>query len=268
MEATKSLSVAMEVIMKPPVYFFIVAIIIVKLLLLKYIPTHVLVIYRNIWFRIGFAVLVALFAAYDYILATLLVACYVLAIQELNNRDAHAAGSTAASTASTSTSVMDSILGMFGISTSNATIPELVATPVPTMEVISRAATLVQPLQEKSNLVNLANVDNVNYTLQHTQAVDLVNVVNSSVDQDNLVPKMDMLAEIGNTDPAFATLTENLMAKGFENLSLDQLKLSASNLVAGVDPDKPVGSSNELLNAQGLNFPTGFDKCSTMTSKC
>jgi hypothetical protein len=168
------------------------------------------------------------------------------------------------SIANTTTSMIDSILSMFGVNINS----ESVVIPVPTMEVISRAVTLVQPLQEKSNLVNLSNVDNVNYTLQHVQAVDLVNKLNDNVDQDNVVPKMDMLVGIGNTDSAFETLTENLMSKGFENLSLDQLNLSASNLVTGVDPDKLVGSSNELLNAQGLNFPIGYDKCSTMTSKC
>lgn len=259
MDAKKSVSSAMDVIMKPPVYFFIVAIIIIKLLLLKYIPTNVLVIYRALWFRIAFAILIALFAAYDYILATLLVACYVLAIQELNNRDISTNTVTTSITdVPSSNSIIDSIMSIFAGSSKK---PE---TSVPTMEVISKIATMVKPLE------NTVNTDGVNYTMRHMQAVDLVNQVNNSVDQSNVVPTKNLLAEIGNTDTAFSTLTENLMAKGFENLTLEQLNLPASNLIAGVDPDKPISSGTNILDAQGLElkFPIGFDKCSTMSSKC
>lgn len=261
MDAKKSVSSAMEVIMKPPVYFFIVAIIIVKLLLLKYMPTNVLIIYRALWFRIAFAILIALFAAYDYILATLLVACYVLAIQELNNRDLSANTVTTSITSVPSpNSIIDSIMSIFA----GSSINKKAETPVPTMDVISKIATMVKPLE------NTVNTDGVNYTMRHMQAVDLVGQVNSNVDQSNAVPAKNLLAEIGNTDIAFSTLTENLMANGFENLTLEQLNMPASNLIAGVDPDKPISSGTNILDAQGLElkFPTGFDKCSTMSSKC
>lgn len=249
MDSIKPVSAAMSVIMKPPVYYFIVAVIIIKILLLKYISTDMLVIYRSLWFRIAFAILIAIIASYDYILATLLVACYVLAIQELNNRNIPIYSAAAA--VSSNLAELGSLLDK--VTNENITIP-----PV-----------LVQPLKAGNVEAAPSDSNKVNYMMKQPEVNDLINKINVEVDQSNIVPAVDSLKAIATSNPAFTTLTNNIMAKGFENLSLEQLNMPTSNLVYGVDPDKPIKSSEDVLSAQGidLKFPTGFDNTSVLTSK-
>jgi len=270
MEVSKSISSVMSVILSPPVYYFIIALIIIKILLLKYIPTNVLNIYNNIVFRGAFALFVAIIASYDFILATILISCFLLAVQEYNNRlDSGMVGVAGGVEADRSPSqLVSSLLNIMG------TPPPTVVQNIPQLQ-LSQALTQPQlALQTKvGNLENNPNIaDGVNYTLRQVQAVDLVNQVNTAVDQSRAVPAINTIANIANAGavpPAFTTLTDNLMAKGFENLSLEQLKLAGSNVVAGVDPDNALESTGNSLNVQGLfmKFPTGYDMASAQSSK-
>jgi hypothetical protein len=256
MDSIKPVSAAMSVIMKPPVYYFIVAVIIIKILLLKYISTDMLVIYRSLWFRIAFAILIAIIASYDYILATLLVACYVLAIQELNNRNIPIYSAAAA--VSSNLAELGSLLDK--VTNENITIPPVLVQPL---------KAVVQPLKAGNVEAAPSDSNKVNYMMKQPEVNDLINKINVEVDQSNIVPAVDSLKAIATSNPAFTTLTNNIMAKGFENLSLEQLNMPISNLVYGVDPDKPIKSSEDVLSAQGidLKFPTGFDNTSVLTSK-
>jgi hypothetical protein len=274
MEVSKSISSVMSVILSPPVYYFIIALIIIKILLLKYIPTNVLNIYNNIVFRGAFALFVAIIAAYDFILATILISCFLLAVQEYNNRlDSGMVGEAVGEAVGVETDrlpsqLVSSLLNIMG------TPPPTVVQNIPQLQ-LSQALTQPQlALQNKvGNLDNNPNIaDGVNYTLRQVQAVDLVNQVNTAVDQSRAVPAINTIANIANAGavpPAFTTLTDNLMAKGFENLSLEQLKLAGSNVVAGVDPDNALESAGNSLNVQGLfmKFPTGYDMASAQSSK-
>jgi hypothetical protein len=266
---TKSVSTAMSVIMKPPVYYFIVAVIIIKIMLLKYISNNILIVYRSIWFRIAFAILIALVAAYDYILATLLVACYVLAIQELNNRDLSSDNQTT-SQQITGGGMLDNLMSLFGVNINATSTTTQPATVSSTIAPLIASGALVQPLKNGNLAGAPSATNNVNYTLKQTEAIDLINTINVAVDQSNKVPNANTLNIIGTTDPAFTTLTDNIMSKGFENLSLDQLNMPTTNIVYGVDPDKPIASSDNVLNAQGMEmkFPTGYDNTAVITSKC
>jgi hypothetical protein len=110
--------------------------------------------------------------------------------------------------------------------------------------------------------------------LQQTQTVDLVNQVNANIDQSNIVPDTNYVDAVIKGHPSSATLTDNLISKGFENLTLDQLNMSSSNLITGVDPDKMIESSistatsaNSTVLTTGLNLPIGYDSRASMTSK-
>lgn len=272
MEVSKSISSVMSVILSPPVYYFIIALIIIKILLLKYIPTNVLNIYNNIVFRGAFAFFVAIIASYDFILATILISCFLLAVQEYNNRiDSGMVADAGGVGADIPSQLVSSLLNIMG------TPPPQALQNIPQSQLPQAFQNIPQSqlaLQTKvSNLKNNPNIaDGVNYTLRQVQAVDLVNQVNTAVDQSRAVPAINTIANIANAGavpPAFTTLTDNLMAKGFENLSLEQLKLAGSNVVAGVDPDNALESTGNSLNVQGLfmKFPTGYDVASVQSSK-
>ena len=320
MEVSKSISSVMSVILNPPVYYFIIALIIIKILLLKYIPTNVLNIYNNIVFRGAFALFVAIIASYDFILATILISCFLLAVQEYNNRiDSGMVADAGGVGADIPSQLVSSLLNIMGTPPPQAlqnilqsqlpqalqnipqsqltqalqnipqsqlpqalqNIPQSQLTQalqnIPQSQLTQALQNIPQSqlaLQTKvSNLKNNPNIaDGVNYTLRQVQAVDLVNQVNTAVDQSRAVPAINTIANIANAGavpPAFTTLTDNLMAKGFENLSLEQLKLAGSNVVAGVDPDNALESTGNSLNVQGLfmKFPTGYDVASVQSSK-
>ena len=306
MEVTKSVSTAMSVLLSPPVYYFIIALVIIKILLLKYIPTHILMIYRNIFYRIGFAFLVAIIAAYDYILATILVAVFVLATKELNNRDI--IDQSTNNVQPIPNSFINSMLAVLGGNNTDIVLPDVITATSKTLFPASALASSASASSTASNALAsnalasnalassaaasaasnalasnaassaasnaLASTSNVNYLLQQTQTVDLVNQVNANIDQSNIVPDTNYVDAVIKGHPSSATLTDNLISKGFENLTLDQLNMSSSNLITGVDPDKMVESSistatsaNSTVLTTGLNLPIGYDSRASMTSK-
>jgi len=272
------------------VYYFLLILLIAKILFIKYIPTSILSIYQSLVFRGVIALLVAVVAWYDYILATLIIVCYVLAIKELNNRSS----SPTVENPNFLNSVKNELSNIKFIIPSSLAVPSKdtltnIFTPVPTtpniqtntvsyfsmpnitppMAIVTAATT---PTISTSTNVNMpltgADFTNVNYTLKNVNAVNLINQINSEVGQSNSVLATNTLVDmISASHPSTKTLSENIMSKGFENLNLEQLNLSTSNLITGVSPDVAVASNPTQLNAQGLNMPSGYDSQMTKTSK-
>jgi hypothetical protein len=274
------------------VYYFLLILLIAKILFLKYIPTSILSIYQSLVFRGVIALLVAVVAWYDYILATLIIVCYVLAIKELNNRNSSSVVGNG--NLNFLNSVKNELSNIKFIIPSSPDLPSKdtitnILTPVPTgalatpniqtnsvsyfsMPTTTPPMTTTAPTISASTNVNmpLTGVDftNVNYTLKNVNAVNLINQINSEVGQSNSVLATNTLVDmISASHPSTKTLSENLMSKGFENLNLEQLNLSTSNLITGVSPDVAVASNPIQLNAQGLNMPSGYDTEMTKTSK-
>jgi len=262
------------------VYYFLLILLIAKILFLKYIPTSILSIYQSLLFRGLVALLVAIVAWYDYILATLIIVCYVLAIKELNNRNS----SPTVKNPNFLNSVKNELSNMKFLIPSSPAVPSKdtltnIFTPVPTtpniqtntVSYFSMPSTTTPTISTSTN-VNMpltgADFTNVNYTLKNVNAVNLINQINSEVGQSNSVLATNTLVDMINAShPSTKTLSENIMSKGFENLNLEQLNLSTSNLITGVSPDVAVSSNPTQLNTQGLNMPSGYDTEMTKTSK-
>ena len=278
------------------VYYFLLILLIAKILFIKYIPTSILSIYQSLIFRGVVALLVAVVAWYDYILATLIIVCYVLAIKELNNRNSSSIDGNG--NLNFLNSVKNELSNIKFIIPSSPDVPSKdtitnIFTPAPTgasntpniqtnsvsyfsmpsnAPPTATATATTTPTISSSTNVNmpLTGVDftNVNYTLKNVNAVNLINQINSEVGQSNSVLATNTLVDMINAShPSTKTLSENIMSKGFENLNLDQLNLSTSNLISGVSPDVAVASNPTQLNAQGLNMPSGYDNQMTKTSK-
>lgn len=68
--------------------------------------------------------------------------------------------------------------------------------------------------------------------------------------------------DISVSDPAYSTLTNNVSYITNKNLIDAQ-----SNMICGSDPDAPVEVFPKILNAQGLNEPSGFNAKASRASK-
>lgn len=244
MKASEVLDNVMAVVLSPPVYWFIVVLIIIKLMIVKYVPTSLLVYYQNIFVRTLFAIFIVIIAAYDYLLATILVLCYAVYLQELLNR-------RSTDVTPPSSNLMNYITSIFTGTELPSSVPSI------------QPPSLVIPIKP-GNLVDAPDSANgVNYTVQRVNAVELVNQVNAGVEQSNDVPSSNMLVEIGNVGdhPADLTLTQSLAIKGFENLNSEQLAMASGKYCAS--SNKSIESSIDINNSQGLSdnvkIPLGYD---------
>lgn len=85
----------------------------------------------------------------------------------------------------------------------------------------------------------------------------------SNTDNKILNLKEDREITKESKNPADETLTGNLNGYITNKHLLD----AQNNLICGSDPNKPVEVFDKILNAQGLNLPTGHDKASINSSK-
>lgn len=108
----------------------------------------------------------------------------------------------------------------------------------------------IKPNSPSYDMANNAPMMNLNDTGSMVENVPVPQVMNNNPED---VP-----------DPAFQTLTENVISTAFTSDS--QFRDAQSNMVQGADPDAGVKTFVKQQGAQGLDAPIGFDPVASKAS--
>lgn len=190
------------------VRFTLLLLTIAYLLMIKHIPTNVLVHSKNVLVRVIVALVIAYLACFEPLYAVMLGTVFILSLQELHNRN-----------------------------------------------VVSDSKRMVDEKRRELNDVKA-----------RPQFLEDEILNNSTTDKKigNLKEDRELGSRLANTGhPSDSTLTDNL--NGY--ITNQNLVDAQNNLICGSDPNKPVEVFDKILNAQGLNLPSGHDKASINSSK-